>query len=139
MVEILAVILLIAILAAVAVPTYFDIVESGRNKVAQAGMTSAKGALSMAYTKLFIEEGEAPVILDVAKEAFHGLMGGDESQVWGYSTLVYFGDVVVTPRWGDGNTYIDLAVLKLKKGGTGKNVWLKEEQLDRWTMPTVNE
>lgn len=134
MVEILAALLLIAILAVVAVPKYLDIVESGRNKVAQAGMNEAKAALSLAYVKLYLETGVSPDIKDVGIEAFEGMMGASHEGDWNYSHLVYFGDVVVTPRWGDGNTYITLAVLNVKKNG--KNVWLKEEQLDRWTMPT---
>ena len=99
MVEILAVLLLIGILAAVATPKYLSLVKSARTKAAVSGIAEAKSALSTAYAKLYLDTGSAPAILDVAKTGF-------QDSSFTSPKDVTFGDIVVNATVGTSNITI---------------------------------
>ena len=57
LVEIIAVLLIIAIMAAVAAPKFVSIATEARLGVAQAGINEAKATLSVAYHKAYLTAG----------------------------------------------------------------------------------
>ncbi|NCD33632.1 MAG: prepilin-type N-terminal cleavage/methylation domain-containing protein [Spartobacteria bacterium] len=87
MVEILAVLLLIGILAAVATPKYLSLVKSARTKAVVSGIAEAKSSLATAYAKEYLDSGAAPSLAAVLTAAF-----GSGATL----SAVTFGDIVVS-------------------------------------------
>lgn len=120
LVEIIAVLILLGILAAVAAPKFINLQEEARTKAAVAGIAEAKATLSMAYGKAYLKKGSQPALAEVLTAS--GLSAGDET----------FGDIVVTIA---------------ASGTTGYSITGKSVQTvaltgtlptDTWTMPTNN-
>lgn len=85
LVEIIAVLVMIAIMAAVAIPKFINMSEEARAGIAQAGINEGKANLSVAYAKAYLGAGGGAVTgADVL---------GNSSFVAGSAT---FGDVTVT-------------------------------------------
>ncbi len=64
--ELLAVMIVLSILAAFAIPKYLDSQESSRLKVASSAISEYKGRLNIAYAKLFLNNaGVQPGVADV--------------------------------------------------------------------------
>jgi prepilin-type N-terminal cleavage/methylation domain-containing protein len=67
LIEIIAVLVILGILAAVAVPKYLDMQDSARQKSAQAAVSEIKARASMVYSKSLLEtNGAAVTIANVA-------------------------------------------------------------------------
>jgi len=60
LIEIIAVLVVLGILAAVAVPKYIDLAADARNKAAAGAVAAGKSALSMEYARLLLSSGSAP-------------------------------------------------------------------------------
>jgi MSHA pilin protein MshA len=60
LIEIIAVLVILGILAAVAVPKYLDLAASGRASAAQGAIAEIRGRLSQAQGKYILENGNAP-------------------------------------------------------------------------------
>lgn len=60
LIEIIAVLVILGILAAVAVPKYIDLANDARNKAAVGAVAAAKSALSMAYASALLTKGSEP-------------------------------------------------------------------------------
>ena len=61
LIEIIAVLVILGILAAVAVPKYLDMAEEARNKAALAAIAEVKGRLATAQGKMMLRDnGKAP-------------------------------------------------------------------------------
>ncbi|MFZ4437563.1 MAG: type IV pilin protein [Syntrophales bacterium] len=60
LIEIIAVLVILGILAAVAVPKYLDLAATGRQQAAQGAIAEIKGRLSQAQGKYILENGTAP-------------------------------------------------------------------------------
>jgi MSHA pilin protein MshA len=87
MVEIIAVLVIIGIMAAVAAPKFINMAEEARNKAAIAGINEAKATLTVAYSKAYLEnDGVQPTIGQVYTNAFGNATA---------TTDLIFGDVVV--------------------------------------------
>ena len=65
LIEIIAVLVILGILAAVAVPKYIDMAESARTKAAQGAIAEIKARASSAYANLLLTTGSAPTIANV--------------------------------------------------------------------------
>lgn len=87
LVEIIAVLILLGILAAVAAPKFINLQEEARNKAAVAGIAEAKATLSMAYGKAYLKKGDQPTLAEVWAET--GITLGEGG-------VVDFGDVTVS-------------------------------------------
>ena len=85
MVEIIAVLVIIGIMAAVAAPKFIGMAGDARDKAAVAGVSECKATLSTAYAKAYLQnDGTEPTVAQVLTAS--GLAVGDET----------FGDVIVT-------------------------------------------
>ena len=103
LVEIIAVLLVIGILAAVAAPKFVSLAATAREKVAQAGINEAKATLSVAYAKAYlIKEGTNPSTLEVISNA--GLTNG---------TPAAFGDIFVNVVANADDVTIDLTAVNV--------------------------
>ena len=66
LIEIIAVLVILGILAAVAVPKYFDMQAEARNKAAAGALAEAKGMLNMAWGKAALSAGGTPSMDNVS-------------------------------------------------------------------------
>jgi len=66
LIEIIAVLVILGILAAVAVPKYFDMQAEARNKAAAGALAEAKGMLNMAWGKAALSAGGSPSMANVS-------------------------------------------------------------------------
>ncbi|MBC8206666.1 MAG: type II secretion system protein [Kiritimatiellaeota bacterium] len=90
MVEIIAVLVIIGIMAAVAAPKFIGMAQDAREKAAVAGISEAKASLSVAYAKAYLNAGGVqPTETKVLEES-------------GLSATETFGDVTVTLVATDG-------------------------------------
>lgn len=80
LIEIIAVLVILGILAAVAVPKYMDMQNDAKNKATQGALAAAAGNVSMMYAKKLLNgtagTGVAATVTSLEVEAFKNL-GGD--------------------------------------------------------------
>ena len=60
LIEIIAVLVILGILAAVAIPKYMNMAEEARNKAAMAAIAEVKGRLATAQGKMMLRDGGTP-------------------------------------------------------------------------------
>jgi len=79
MIEIIAVLILLGVLAAVAAPKYFNLVEAACDIMAESATASAGSSLTMAYAKLVLGGTSSPTAEDVVDLAGDncGVVGSD--------------------------------------------------------------
>jgi len=89
LIEIIAVLVILGILAAVAVPRYLSMTTQAKNSAAQGEVAEMKAALNLAYAKLFITNGTAPTAASSVITAFSAsvfpLSIGTAPDVWSIS------------------------------------------------------
>ena len=108
LIEIIAVLVILGILAAVAVPRYLDLAGEAKAKAAEAQVAEMKSTLNLAYARLFIRTGTAPttgaeVITEAGYTSGTAFDVGTSPDVWNV-TLTGAGAVVtvlVNSRDGD--------------------------------------
>ena len=66
LIEIIAVLVILGILAAVAIPKYFDMQTEAKNKAAVAAVAAGKGMLNMAWGKAALTAAGSPVLSAVS-------------------------------------------------------------------------
>jgi MSHA pilin protein MshA len=87
LIEIIAVLVILGILAAVAVPKYIDLAAQAKRSAAQGEVAEMKGSLNLGYAKLFMSNGTAPtlagdVITAVAGTSTMPVTVGTAPDVW---------------------------------------------------------
>ena len=83
LIEIIAVLVILGILAAVAVPKYIDMQGEAKKAAAKGQVAEIKSTLNLAYAKKFLEKGAAPSLTDaLATASIHGTMG-TAPDIWG--------------------------------------------------------
>jgi prepilin-type N-terminal cleavage/methylation domain-containing protein len=60
LIELIAMLVILGVLASIAVPKYYDITRESQNKAALQAVTEGKARLSMSYARLFLETGAPP-------------------------------------------------------------------------------
>ena len=113
LVEIIAVLLIISIMAAVAAPKFLSLAAEAKSGMAQTGINEAKATLSVGYAKAFLASGGAGTITgsDVVGEAFPTLLTGGSVQ---------FGDIPVTFTFG---ATADVTLSATYEGGAASGSW----------------
>ncbi len=77
MVEIIAVLVILAILTAVAVPRYFDLATTAKQKSLDAALAEGMSVCNLAYAKESMKAAGTPTVAAVAASATATVMGGD--------------------------------------------------------------
>ncbi len=117
LVEIIAVLILLGILAAVAVPRYMDLTAQARNSAAQAAIAEIKGRLATGYgIELLQGAGATPAMTAILAE---GAMTS--------ATAMTIGDYGLTPTISGTSVTISVASVQ----GTA----LAAAVVDTWTRP----
>ena len=110
LIEIISVLVILGILAAVAIPKYFDMQAQARNKAAAAAVAEAKGMLNMAWGKAALAINASPAMSNVtANMPTHSATAGEFSLA--YATAA--GSVSITGSGTAGNA----------SGGTASGIW----------------
>ena len=83
LIEIIAVLVILGILAAVAVPKYIDMQGEAKKAAAKGQVAEIKSTLNLAYAKSFLAKSAQPTIDDVITEAGITTTMGTAPDVWG--------------------------------------------------------
>lgn len=124
LIEIIAVLILLGILAAVAVPKYMDLQDDAREKAAESAISETQARLSMGYGQYLLNNGTAPA--DIA-----AICGG-------------VNDATILPTSGSGNVPMGSDFTVTLDGTAATNnitvsvvqgVTLPTAVTGTWTMP----
>lgn len=127
MVEIIAVLVIIGIMAAVAAPKFINMGKTARQKVAVAGISEAKAMLSAAYAKSYlINNGTEPTIANITAVVL------DETGATALTDMD-FGDVRVDIV-ASGTTGYTITVDEYDTVGWSSTAWGAAPS-DTWTKP----
>jgi prepilin-type N-terminal cleavage/methylation domain-containing protein len=110
LVEIIAVLIILAILTAVAVPKYFDLTSEAKAKAVQGAIAEGLSVCSLAYAKEALTAGGEPAIADVQAEAATVNIEGDFTYAFTVNGTTIEVDVT-----GKAGTSV--------AGATGQGVW----------------
>lgn len=115
MVEIIAVLVILGIMAAVATPKFINMADEARLKAALGGIAEAKGTLNVAFSKAYLQnEGDSVDVNQVLATA--GLTTGTN----------VFGDVVIDISTTTSNITLSSLTVKDKPAVTN----------ELWTLPS---
>ncbi len=107
LIEIIAVLVILGILAAVAIPRYIDLATQAKIAAAQAEIAEIKSTLNLGYYKLFMQGGVAPAtpssIISAASLAAGNSLGA-APDLWNVSLAVSVISVPITIVDRNGDT-----------------------------------
>ena len=110
LIELIAIIVILGVLASVAVPKYYDITREAQNRAALQAVTEGKARLSMNYARLFLENGTPPDAASLVAAIGASTSVGDYTL--NFSTIVASSDIKINAS-GKGSLQ-----------GTNSAVWL---------------
>ena len=129
LVEIIAVLLVIAILAAVAAPKFVSIAEEARIGVAQAGMNEAKASLSVAFHKAYLQQFQ--------EDGTTTVTAGDVLSASLLGSPATFGDIIVTLEADETTTPPQIDIVATTVGTHVFTVATPDVRpSDIWKLPT---
>lgn len=113
LIEIIAVLVLLGILAAVAVPKYFDLQTDAKKRAVEGALMEGVARTSQGYAQFLLKNGgKLPTLAD--------LQGADGAGIAGDATGTAIGDFTYTLT-GDSGAVV-ITVIKGKFGGTEENI-----------------
>jgi len=114
LIEIIAVLVILGILAAVAVPKYIDVQNTARDKTLELAMAEGLSSLTIQYARLSLSNNRIASETEIANAAAASPPSGDFS----YSFSPGSGEVAVTAWWKDsamaGNSTTKTGIIKLQ-------------------------
>jgi prepilin-type N-terminal cleavage/methylation domain-containing protein len=110
LIELIAILVILGILASIAVPKYYDITREAQNRAALQAVTEGKARLSMQYARLFLNNGSPP---------------GVSSLVDAVGATTSIGDYTLNLSTADTLTIKINAAGKVGVQGTNSGVWMK--------------
>jgi prepilin-type N-terminal cleavage/methylation domain-containing protein len=110
LIELIAILVILGVLASIAVPKYYDITREAQNRAALQAVMEGKARLSMNYARLFLNNGSPP---------------GVSSLVDAVGTTTSIGDYTLNLSTADTLTIKINAAGKAGVLGTNSGVWLK--------------
>jgi prepilin-type N-terminal cleavage/methylation domain-containing protein len=108
LIEVIAVLVIIAILAAAAVPRFLSLIEDARQKAREGALASGQSACSLVYGKYCLVNEKAPSAADVAADATAAPPAGDFTWAFDGTTA---GQVTITVTDQGGDTATDVWIL----------------------------
>lgn len=114
LIEIIAVLVILGVLAAVAVPKYLELITESKKKAVDGALAAGVSTLSMQYAKLLVKNSAAPSVADVAAAATAAKPTGD----YNFTFAVAGTDITITATLKD-STGADLAGAE----NTGTKTW----------------
>lgn len=109
LIEIIAVLIILGILAAVAVPKFLSLTEEAEKKALQGATSAGLSTVSLLYGQLALSNGAEPTTAELVTKANANPPGSDE---FGYVFAASGDDVTVTVSWKDGKTSTDTGTWK---------------------------
>jgi prepilin-type N-terminal cleavage/methylation domain-containing protein len=110
LIELIAILVIMGVLASIAVPKYYDITRESQNKAALQAVTEGKARLSMTYARLFLENGTPPDTTSLVASVGATTSVGDYTL--NFSSIVASSDIKIN------------ASGKLGVQGVNSGVWL---------------
>jgi prepilin-type N-terminal cleavage/methylation domain-containing protein len=110
LIELIAILVILGVLASIAVPKYYDITREAQNRAALQAVTEGKARLSMQYARLFLNNGSPP---------------GVSSLVDAVGATTSIGDYTLNLSMADTLTIKINAAGKVGVQGTNSGVWMK--------------
>jgi prepilin-type N-terminal cleavage/methylation domain-containing protein len=127
LIEVLSVVVIIGILAAVAIPSYMNYLADQRAKATEVAVTEVKSRLSLGYARYILENSgtEPSTIQDIVD-----LLGTDELPASSNGLVPNMGGFTVTMS-GHGGDEATITVTKVK----GVDVSMPADLDNTWTLP----
>jgi MSHA pilin protein MshA len=110
LIELIATLVILGVVASIAVPKYYDITRESQNKAALQAVTEGKARLSMNYARLFLENASPPDAVSLVDAVGATTSVGDYTL--NFSTIMASSDIKIN-AWG-----------KVGVQGTNSGVWL---------------
>ena len=101
LIEIIAVLIILGILAAVAVPKFLDLTQQAEQKAIDGAVSAGMSTVSLLYGQLALSNGVAPTAAELEAKATANPPGSDE---FSYVFAASGNDITITVSWTDGKT-----------------------------------
>jgi prepilin-type N-terminal cleavage/methylation domain-containing protein len=93
LIELIAILVILGILASIAVPKYYDITREAQNRAALQAVAEGKARLSINYARLFLENGAPPDATSLVASVGATTSVGDYTL--NFSTIVASSDIII--------------------------------------------
>jgi len=101
LIEIIAVLIILGILAAVAVPKFLDLTENAEKEAIEGALAAGLSTCSMQFARLALSNGVAPSENDVRDACLSNPPGSDD---FNYAFTAGSGSIDVVASWKSGST-----------------------------------